>query len=56
MTKKILMAILFCLTIFAVLSDPAMAFRTSDLEGTWHGYLAGIDTVAEDGYWISLKL
>lgn len=55
MAKRILFEIIFCLVIMPWVSGSALAFRTSDLEGTWYGYLAEVDTDG-DGYWIRLKL
>ncbi len=56
MTKKVLFAIIFCIAILPAISGSAIAFQTSDLEGTWYGYQAEVDTDSGDGYWIRLKL
>lgn len=58
MTKKFLLVIIFYLAILPVLSGSAAAFQTSHLEGTWYGYLAGVDNsgTVQNAYWVRLKL
>ena len=56
MTKRVIFAIILCLVMLPLLSGSAIAFKTSDLQGTWYGYLAEVDTDSGDGYWIRLKL
>jgi hypothetical protein len=56
MIKKVLFAIIFCLAILPAVSVSATTFKTSNLQGTWYGYMAEVDTDSGDGYWIRLKL
>jgi hypothetical protein len=58
MTKRVLLAIIFCLFVLPWVSGSASAFKTPDLAGTWYGYMAGVDNsgTEQSAYWLRLKL
>jgi hypothetical protein len=58
MIKKVLLATVFCLAVIPVSYGSAAVFKTSDLAGTWYGYMAGVDNsgAEQSAYWLRLKL